>query len=135
MFGDRYFATRQRFTDVVTRVRELGEECETDVEALVDDSDYLKELRRPFLVVFCGETNCGKSTLINALFGTELCEVSERPNTEKIIRYQWGEKERTEEKETGGKGEIRKGRSRKGAITTGKERTKAKAKGTGTIAT
>ena len=37
MFGDRYFAIRQRFTDVVTRVRDLGEECEIDVEALVDD--------------------------------------------------------------------------------------------------
>ena len=62
MFGDRYFAIRQRFNDVVTRVRDLGGECEIDVEALVDDGDFLKELRRPFLVCFCGETNSGKST-------------------------------------------------------------------------
>ena len=83
MFGDRYFAIRQRFTDVVTRVRDLGGECEIDVEALVDDGDFLKELRRPFLVCFCGETNSGKSTLINGLFGEKLCEVSDRPNTQK----------------------------------------------------
>ncbi|MDB4753111.1 dynamin family protein, partial [bacterium] len=97
MFGDRYFAIRQRFTDVVTRVRDLGEECEIDVEALVDDGDFLKELRRPFLVCFCGETNSGKSTLINGLFGEKLCEVSDRPNTEKIIKYQFGKNKRSED--------------------------------------
>ena len=42
MFGDRYFAIRQRFTDVVTRVRDLGGECEIDVEALVDDGDFFE---------------------------------------------------------------------------------------------
>jgi len=97
MFGDRYFATRQRFIDVVTRVRDLGEECDIDVEALVDDGDFLKELRRPFLVCFCGETNSGKSTLINGLFGENLCEVSELPNTEKILMYRFGKTEKSED--------------------------------------
>ena len=92
MFGERYFATRQRLTDVVIGVRELGNEVGTDLSQLDDEKNFFKELRRPFLFLVAGEVNAGKSTLLNGLFGKEFCPVSDLPETTKIQRYAWGEK-------------------------------------------
>jgi len=91
MFGERYFATRQRLTDVVRGVRELGEKTGGDVSALSEDSDFLKGLSNPFLFVVCGEVNSGKSTLVNGLFGEDLCKVNVLPETAKVHWYRWGE--------------------------------------------
>ena len=90
MFGERYFATRQRLTDVVVGVRELGEECGTDVSALADEGDFLIGLKSPFLFFVCGEVNAGKSTLLNGLFGVDLCKTSALPETKKILSYRHG---------------------------------------------
>jgi len=92
MFGERYFATRQRLTDVVVAVRKLGEECETDVSALTDESDFLKGLNSPFLFVACGEVNAGKSTLLNGLFGKDICKTHILPETKKVHWYRYGRK-------------------------------------------
>ena len=94
MFGERYFATRQRLTDVVVGVRKLGESCGADVSALADEGEYLKGLRSPFLFVVCGEVNAGKSTLLNGLFGQDLCKTNVLPETKKVHWYRWGETER-----------------------------------------
>jgi len=91
MFGERYFATRQRLTDVVVGVRELGEQCHADVSALADEGEYLKGLRSPFLFVVCGEVNAGKSTLLNGLFGQDLCRTNILPETERVQWYRWGD--------------------------------------------
>lgn len=98
MFGERYFATRQRLTDVVIGVRRLGKECGTDVSALADEGDFLQGLTNPFSFVVCGEVNAGKSALFNGLFGTGICAVSDLPSTSKILRYRWGKQARTVEK-------------------------------------
>jgi len=90
MFGERYFATRQRLTDVVVGVRKLGEKTGADISSLADEGDFLKGLRSPFLFVVCGEVNAGKSTLLNGLFGEELCKVNVLPETEKVHWYRWG---------------------------------------------
>ncbi|MGJ8697292.1 MAG: dynamin family protein [Verrucomicrobiaceae bacterium] len=94
MFGERYFATRQRLTDVVVGVRTLGEECDADVSALADEGEYLKGLRSPFLFVVSGEVNAGKSTLLNGLFGEDLCKTNVLPETEKVHWYRWGKVEK-----------------------------------------
>ncbi|MDB4615747.1 dynamin family protein, partial [Akkermansiaceae bacterium] len=91
MFGERYFATRQRLTDVVVGARKLGEKCGADVSALADEGEYLKGLRSPFLFVVCGEVNAGKSTLLNGLFGQNLCKTNILPETEKVHWYRWGD--------------------------------------------
>ena len=95
MFGERYFATRQRLTDVVRGVRELGEKTGTDVTELSEESDFLKGLSNPFLFVVCGEVNSGKSTLVNGLFGENLCKVNVLPETAKVHWYRWGKEART----------------------------------------
>ena len=95
MFGERYFATRQRLTDVVRGVRELGEKTGGDVSALSEDSDFLKGLSNPFLFVVCGEVNSGKSTLVNGLFGEDLCKVNVLPETAKVHWYRWGKETKT----------------------------------------
>ncbi len=95
MFGERYFATRQRLTGVVVGVRKLGETTGADVSTLADEGDFLKGLRSPFLFVVCGEVNAGKSTLLNGLFGQEICKVNVLPETEKVHWYRWGKKSKT----------------------------------------
>lgn len=97
MFGERYFATRQRLTDVVVGVRKLGEKSGADVSNLTDEGDFLKGLRSPFLFVVCGEVNAGKSTLLNGLFGQDLCKVNVLPETEKVHWYRWGKETKTVE--------------------------------------
>lgn len=87
MFGERYFATRQRLTEVIAGVRELGIECEADVADLEDDGEFLGELRKPFNFVVCGEVNAGKSTLLNGLFGESFCEVDELPTTKQFKKH------------------------------------------------
>lgn len=95
MFGERYFATRQRLTEVVSGVRELGEKTEADVGNLSAEGDFLKGLQSPFLFVVCGEVNAGKSTLVNGLFGEELCKVNVLPETEKVHWYRWAKEAKT----------------------------------------
>ena len=97
MFGERYFATRQRLTDVVVGVRQLGEECGTDVSALADDGDFFKGLNSPFLFVVCGEVNAGKSTLLNGLFGKDICKTNVLPETAKVHWYRYGKVPKTVE--------------------------------------
>ena len=79
MFGKRYFAIRERLAEVVLGVGQLARECGGEILDPVTDGSFLKELRKPFLFVVCGEVNAGKSALINALFGKEICEVDALP--------------------------------------------------------
>lgn len=91
MFGERYFATRKRLTDVVLGVNHLGWECGAEVPAIAPSRGFLKSLEKPFLAIVCGEVNSGKSALINGLFGEELCEVNALPHTKKILWYQYAD--------------------------------------------
>lgn len=94
MFGERYFATRQRLTNVVFGVNHLGWECGAEIPGVTPSSGFLKGLEKPFLAIVCGEINSGKSSLINGLFNEELCEVSELPNTKKVFWYHQGDRSR-----------------------------------------
>lgn len=90
MFGERYFATRERLAEVVLGVGQLARECGEEILDPVTDGSFLKDLRKPFLFVVCGEVNAGKSSLINALFGDDFCEVDALPKTKRLHWYRFG---------------------------------------------
>ena len=92
MFGKRYFEIRERLAEVVLGVGQLARECGGEILDPVTDGNFLKDLRKPFLFVVCGEVNAGKSALINALFATEICEVDALPTTKQLHWYRYGEK-------------------------------------------
>lgn len=92
MFGKRYFEIRERLAEVVLGVGQLARECGGEILEPVTDGNFLKDLRKPFLFVVCGEVNAGKSSLINALFATEVCEVDALPKTKQLHWYRYGEK-------------------------------------------
>ncbi len=89
-FGERYFATRERISDVVNGVRSLAVDTQTELEDSLSFSAFEKDLGAPFLFVICGEINAGKSTLINGLFARDLCKVNILPETDRVIWYRYG---------------------------------------------
>ncbi|MGD1977850.1 MAG: 50S ribosome-binding GTPase [Akkermansiaceae bacterium] len=103
MFGDRYFATRQRLSEVVDGALELGRECGAgllaeDLDGVASGGeDALNRLREPFLFLVCGEVNAGKSSFLNGLFGTVFCEAGDLPVTSKVVHYKWGDQRDAEE--------------------------------------
>ena len=57
MFGEDYFKTRKRLTDVVLQVLELAERTGAEKESLLEN-DITKGLSNPFLFVVCGGWRC-----------------------------------------------------------------------------
>lgn len=113
MFGDRYFATRERLSQVVDGALALGRDCGAELLAdhldgvAGDGEDALRGLKRPFLFLVCGEVNAGKSSFLNGLFGEEFCDSGELPLTNKVTHYRWTQ---TEREEVGVDGVVRLGR-------------------------
>lgn len=89
-FGERYFATRERISQVVKGIRQLAKDTATDLGDKLATSTIDEDLGTPFLFVVCGEVNAGKSSLINGLFGRELCAVNILPETDRVIWYRYG---------------------------------------------
>jgi hypothetical protein len=97
MFGERYFAMRERIVDVMASVRALAEETHTDLGEGLDWQEIEKGLSAPFLFVVCGEVNAGKSTLLNGLFGRPICRASVLPETDRVMWYGYGDPARDED--------------------------------------
>ena len=89
-FGERYFASREQISQVVSGITELARDTDTPLEDLLSTTALEKDLGTPFLFVVCGEVNAGKSSLINGLFGCELCKVNILPETDRVIWYRHG---------------------------------------------
>jgi small GTP-binding protein len=90
MFGERYFATRKRLVRVAEDVRNLADEAGHELKGFGSDGELVQGLKNPFLFVVCGEVNAGKSTLINGLFGADMCEVNILPQTDRVLWYRHG---------------------------------------------
>lgn len=90
MFGERYFATRERLSDVMRGIAELAAETATDLGDSLPLDEIKNGLGTPFLFIVCGEVNAGKSTLINGLFGRDLCSINVLPETHRVFWYRYG---------------------------------------------
>ena len=96
MFGERYFATRKRLVRVTDDVRRLAGETGYVLDGFSPDGELVQGLKNPFLFVVSGEVNAGKSTLINGLFGADMCEVNILPQTDRVLWYRHGEEKDVE---------------------------------------
>lgn len=90
MFGERYFATRERLSEVMRGIAGLARETATDLGDGLPLEEIQNGLAEPFLFVVAGEVNAGKSTLINGLFGHDFCQVSVLPETDRVLHYRHG---------------------------------------------
>lgn len=82
--GERYFTARDRLSDLTAAISQLAAET----GAVDGPLDHAHD--KPFTIVACGEVNTGKSTLINALAGWNLCPVAALPETQRVKRYRFG---------------------------------------------
>ncbi|MES2997040.1 MAG: dynamin family protein [Verrucomicrobiota bacterium] len=89
-FGERYFATRDRLASVMRGTAALANETATDLNDRLPHAELENGLGKPFLFVVCGETNAGKSSFLNGLFGVELCRVNVLPETDRVLCYRHG---------------------------------------------
>lgn len=90
MFGERYFATRERLAEVMRGISALAAETSTRLADKPSLAETERALRAPCLFLVCGEVNAGKSSLVNALFGHDLCRTSNLPETDRVLFYQHG---------------------------------------------
>lgn len=96
MFGERYFATRERLSEVVRGVKQLALETGTGPGILADEEAFLGKLHEPFVILVCGEINAGKSSFLNGLVGKSLCKVNVLPETKTLCEYRYGSRNRNE---------------------------------------
>ena len=88
-------ALLQEERDVLVSLRETLEEDQSEERRRINDLlDGLDEL---FTIVIVGEFNAGKSSLINALFGSEMRKEGPIPVDDVISLLRWGETARTRE--------------------------------------
>jgi len=93
MFGEDYFKTRKRLSDVVQRVVELAKETGAEDE-LLTKKGVISEVNNPFLFVVCGEVNAGKSSMLNGLVGQGMCNTNVLPETDRVRLYRYGKDDR-----------------------------------------
>lgn len=91
MFGERYFATRERLADVMRGIVALARDTGASIQDLLPLDELRRDLRSPYLFVVCGEVNSGKSTFLNGLFGADICRVNVLPETNRVMVYQHGQ--------------------------------------------
>lgn len=90
MFGERYFATRERLSGVMRGIAALAADSHADLDGKLPLDEIDRGLGDPFLFVVCGEVNSGKSTLLNGLFGSDLCKANVLPETHRVTFYRHG---------------------------------------------
>jgi len=92
MYGERYFATRERLAGLVSQIRALAEKSGARKNL---QEDAIVDFLTPIQILVCGAVNAGKSTFLNALFGKNYCETNQLPETKKFYRYGYADTKST----------------------------------------
>lgn len=90
MLGQNYFNTRSKLGSAVYALCKLGEQCSVNPARLSVLQNLMASLKDPFLFVVAGEVNAGKSTMLNALFGSDFCSSGPLPTTDRIHFFKYG---------------------------------------------
>lgn len=88
--GQNYFKTRSKLGSAVYSLTKLGEQSGVNPARLAVLQNLMANLKDPFLFVVVGEVNAGKSTLLNALFGSDFCSAGVLPTTDRIAFFKYG---------------------------------------------
>jgi len=78
MLGKRYLDTRVGLAEVLDAVKSLAFQTQVDYHEL-DHEDMDVCLTSPFRIVVSGDSECGKTSFLNALLGVNLVEEDEYP--------------------------------------------------------
>ena len=90
MLGKNYFDTRSKLGAAVYALCKLGENSGVNPARLAVLQNLMASLKDPFLFVVVGEVNAGKSTMLNALFGSDFCSSGPLPTTDRISFFKYG---------------------------------------------
>lgn len=101
ILGERHFATRERLAELLHRA-----EAEAKLTGAPFDETALANLSArlaaPIHLAVCGEVHSGKSSLINALVGHDLCPVHHTHHSDGVVvRYRHGKRAARTEIEPG----------------------------------
>lgn len=80
-----FFPERQKLTGVVWGIESLARQSGTDVSGQFTHREFEQTLAAPVRILVIGAVNSGKSSLINALFQTDLAEVCNLPTSPEIL--------------------------------------------------
>lgn len=87
MDGGRYFAIRGRLEAVAGGVAVVAGARGVDSSGLIPGRDRGEGPGRPLVLAVIGETNAGKSSLLNSLFGRAVCPVDALPERGPVVWY------------------------------------------------
>lgn len=90
-FGERYFSVRDQLASLMSGIAALARDVSLDPTDFLPLADLRGGLVQPFTFATCGETNAGKSALLNALVAVPLCPTNAIPGPFAIRRYRHGE--------------------------------------------
>jgi GTPase Era involved in 16S rRNA processing len=89
--GEPFFTNRERISQIHSGILALAGKTNTELGSDFTRPALEADLNRPFIFTFSGEINAGKSSLINAISGSDLCEVSVLPETKHVTCYTYAE--------------------------------------------
>lgn len=90
MIGEEYFDLRSRLGTTLYSLKALVAELGAGPDEAGILENLVTSLKDPFVFVVVGEVNVGKSTFLNALFGTDLTKTGIIPTTDKIFFFKHG---------------------------------------------